>query len=530
MCVAAGEDHDDMLVTERRGGVWTSCYTALITAKRKSAVELLQESKAFYVKSETVLDRKQELKNSGHLQVTSEPGVLYLRAPLNKSSTPWNYNSSNQDVKYLQQHVLLLSPPPRPTTWSLPPTPQSAPPLPPKSPRLVSAAQRRSGSHHSAGSDQLQTKLRRLLSADSKENIFFADTEQRYLRLWDNEDDNVKTPGSKSWSGCSVHKSLPDLHTSPTTSLSSSANSSEAPYEARSVSSGRCWGQSPGYIPRDTMSTASAHTHKNQSECTALHAQHTQPVVPQLCTAQDCIRRKDSGTTSRSHDSNSSGRCKDTTTSHDSNSSCLYKDSGVTTRSHDSNSSGRQSQTVSRRPSSGSGGSRHQPTAVERLRRANLKDIESASSYSDSGAEDVSSPPLTRAGEGRRPILRSKSDISHRYSRGAPPVPVRPQPPRSTAQLELFFEQMGLDAHDYRCLSTPVSGTSSPVYFSSVSSVDSAVVWAPWGPESGGSLGGVATTNTHRTVEQLSIVERNARIIKWLCNCRKAQLVARQPS
>lgn len=29
--------------------------------KRKSAVELLAESKAFYVKSETVLDRKQEL-------------------------------------------------------------------------------------------------------------------------------------------------------------------------------------------------------------------------------------------------------------------------------------------------------------------------------------------------------------------------------------------------------------------------------------------------------------------------------------
>lgn len=29
--------------------------------KRKSAVELLAETKAFYVKSETVLDRKQEL-------------------------------------------------------------------------------------------------------------------------------------------------------------------------------------------------------------------------------------------------------------------------------------------------------------------------------------------------------------------------------------------------------------------------------------------------------------------------------------
>ena len=48
-----------------------------VTGKRKSAVELLQETKAFYVKSETVLDRKQELKNSGHLQVSqlSAPGA-----------------------------------------------------------------------------------------------------------------------------------------------------------------------------------------------------------------------------------------------------------------------------------------------------------------------------------------------------------------------------------------------------------------------------------------------------------------------
>lgn len=50
-------------------------YSRLVSSsraagKRKSAVELLQETKAFYVKSETVLDRKQELKNSGHLQVS----------------------------------------------------------------------------------------------------------------------------------------------------------------------------------------------------------------------------------------------------------------------------------------------------------------------------------------------------------------------------------------------------------------------------------------------------------------------------
>lgn len=56
---------------------------------------------------------------------------------------------------------------------------QTLPPaLPPKSPRLVPVPQRRtiSGPPSSTGGDQLQTKLRRLLNTDSKENIFFSDT------------------------------------------------------------------------------------------------------------------------------------------------------------------------------------------------------------------------------------------------------------------------------------------------------------------------------------------------------------------
>lgn len=55
---------------------------------------------------------------------------------------------------------------------------QSLPPaLPPKSPRLVPVPQRRtiSGPPSSTGGDQLQTKLRRLLNTDSKENVFFPD-------------------------------------------------------------------------------------------------------------------------------------------------------------------------------------------------------------------------------------------------------------------------------------------------------------------------------------------------------------------
>lgn len=54
-----------------------------------------------------------------------------------------------------------------------------APALPPKSPRLVPVPQRRaiSGPPSATASDQLQTKLRRLLNTDSKENMFLPDVD-----------------------------------------------------------------------------------------------------------------------------------------------------------------------------------------------------------------------------------------------------------------------------------------------------------------------------------------------------------------
>jgi hypothetical protein len=50
--------------------------------------------------------------------------------------------------------------------------------------------------------------------------------------------------------------------------------------------------------------------------------------------------------------------------------------------------------------------------------------------------------------ERRHAILRSKSDISHRYS--VAPRPSLPPQPRSGAQLDKFFEQLGLDTGDFR--------------------------------------------------------------------------------
>ena len=79
--------------------------------KRKSAVEMLQETKAFYVKSERVLDSKQEMKHADHLQVTATP----LRR------TPWPprpYSEPPPDV----------TPPPPPAPPPPPPRPAALPP------------------------------------------------------------------------------------------------------------------------------------------------------------------------------------------------------------------------------------------------------------------------------------------------------------------------------------------------------------------------------------------------------------------
>ncbi|XP_068084196.1 uncharacterized protein [Anabrus simplex] len=490
-------------VVLRPGLSRTSILPCNTSSKRKSAVELLQESKAFYVKSETVLDRQQQLKHTGHLQVTSSAvDTVFLRGPRTRSDS---------ESRYIHQHVLVLSPsaPPAPVPRTPAPTPAPPPALPPKSPRLVSAAQRRSGSHHSTGSDQLQTKLRRLLNADSKENVFLGDS-------WDDEDAKTvagdERPFMRSNScprsspvTCSVHhKSLPDLHAGPQpTSPPSSTDTSDS----RSVRSKRHSGQC-GCVPccssrhcrrslGSAMSTlsSSVHTQKSRrhgSSNSSPGARSQRVVFTSLGT----------GSPEAIHTSKNGPQSPDSGRAGPSPGECIE---------------------VELAPERHSVG-RTIDSANERMA------ADMSSSFSDSGAEDITSPiPLrvvnrTYIPERRRPILRSKSDISHRYSRGSPHSAQRsvPSEPQTSEQLERFFEQLGLETSDFRSLSAPLSGSSSPVFFDSVSSLDSAVAW---GPESGGTSG-----NMQRPAEQLSIVERNARIIKWLCNCRKAQLASHSPS
>lgn len=128
-----------------------------------------------------------------------------------------------------------------------------------------------------------------------------------------------------------------------------------------------------------------------------------------------------------------------------------------------------------------------------------------------------------------RPILRSKSDISDRYWRHDSRNPKSSRPARSMTQLESFFDRLGLEADDYHAnITEPSSKTSSPIFFDSVSSVDSALGLYPSWAAANSSQNWAANNEidcptNQRSGDPPSIVERNARIIKWLCQCRKAQ-------
>lgn len=59
--MASQSGRDGLPMSRGYIGCGGSLSSSTMNNKRKSAVELLAESKAFYVKSEMVLDRKQEL-------------------------------------------------------------------------------------------------------------------------------------------------------------------------------------------------------------------------------------------------------------------------------------------------------------------------------------------------------------------------------------------------------------------------------------------------------------------------------------
>lgn len=181
----------------------------------------------------------------------------------------------------------------------------------------------------------------------------------------------------------------------------------------------------------------------------------------------------------------------------------------------------------------------------------------------------------------RRPILRSKSDISDRYwnkvQQTQQPVvesilTVKSRRERyqqtinesfgsngsagssggklsrsdSMYELEHFFDQLGLDDKEFqetiarprrkhqRSASAVVTATyedndsdrSSVVFFSDCSTIDSNRIIASTVDSGPSTQTGQNNASLYRpNNEPPSIVERNARIIKWLCNCKKSQLL-----
>lgn len=130
----------------------------------------------------------------------------------------------------------------------------------------------------------------------------------------------------------------------------------------------------------------------------------------------------------------------------------------------------------------------------------------------------------------RKPILRSKSDIGDRYWHRKEAKSMRSSPSggggdkdkhqahknEGFSELVQFFDQLGLSDQEYEEFIGIESPSSSPVFFSDSSTVDSNQL-----PDSTETQ---QTIQPYRPPETTSIVERNARIIKWLCNCKKLQM------
>ncbi|XP_054004937.1 uncharacterized protein LOC128890464 isoform X2 [Hylaeus anthracinus] len=553
--------------------------------KRKSAVELLQETKAFYVKSETVLDRKQELKNSGHLQVSqlSAPG-----APprlLRKCGTA--SMCSMQPTSPSQLPPATLTPP---CCWAscheqdrhgiLNPQQTLPPALPPKSPRLVPVPQRRtiSGPPSSTGGDQLQTKLRRLLNTDSKENVFFPENPSQVVIQANGVPREEKfrySPGSlspnfrdedrgkrclqqdarfkfgrsnshshtsgraarKSTSSQSVentacHKSLPDLHTSTRrrASLSPRASTKSSKPSGHHQSANNC-------PDCETSSDYSEHSFKRDAVCYRSSRHIRRSFGSGGGDASSVLSsggrtHKSSGSSKLSHGATardsggSSGHCTHRSEPPPIIQDCwshIRRDSGAST----------QHSTEKERSRGGSSYVNGTPPSVVKHYSPDSESSNSQTDYSPTCNSRFSDG--WKEGRGR-PILRSKSDISDRYWRQdngrSNKVPARP--PRSITQLENFFDRLGLDSDNYQRITEPDSKTSSPVFFDSVSSVDSALGLYSWVGNNQTNQGSQWQNNNcsvgmsnedcnQRVSDPPSIVERNARIIKWLCQCRKVQ-------
>lgn len=418
-------DHRPLTILNRDDNSFIRFKSQTI-AKRKSAVELLQETKPLYVKSEIILDRKQELRrNLRSYQSSNSDGDLFPNDSNNGLLHKVNSSTSPLFNIYVSQNNSANGG----TNVSFPL---------PKSPRLIPPPP---AFRKSTSSLQLQNKLRKLLNADSKENLLEANSVAANSEPTSTVNKNAKYECNSSkldfanndhvnnqTSNLNVHKSLPDL-----TNIHdlSTRNDEQLDY-------GSCY-CNPGSTCSDGNCKRSTHT-----ACISLAS-----------CKNDCLH----ASTDYCDGQSSKDLKNDTDNAHKRGNSL--------------------------------------PTSP----------VKSCTSYITPPSLYCDTSDLLK----NRPVLRSKSDVGVRNLSSLQPVDI---PLSDSASLNMFFDNLGLKSEEYSSLTAPRSNASSPVYMnSSISSLDSV----------GDRGSGSDNLSINHTIDSSpSIVERNARIIKWLCNCRKA--------
>lgn len=484
-----------------------SSYRPQCTAKRKSAVELLQETKSLYVKSETVLDRKQELRRSLRSSGSSDKGSS------SHDIASGCYNYKGNCCNWSSGSFTCLPPP--------------------KSPRLVAGCQRKS----TTDSQQLQNDLRRLLNTDSKENLFEATSvflddvivppPVQYRRSVSHSQQQQQQHHHPCCCGPSAayHKSLPDL-TDVATGITETITDVVTPAVAagpirrcrRSASSGSVAAGDDDDEDGDDDIFETYCSVPSPQEFGNKSRQDETDAVANVTSFPDSLSLTSYKTDARWQQSAHGGT-----------------GSSIEEENHDEDGGVSPRSSVSPVKSTVSHG-RWRPQTV------------GAVAVTAIGGHQPPSPPavpprrhqlLTATDEFHgRPILRSKSDVGHRAPNllSLLPVAVAKADDRheyDPSQLETFFGHLGLDPEEYKWIIKTDSETGSQVCFgdsnSSVGSVSGGsnnnntdgcdgATGRPVGGCVEKSGGGSSSS------ELPSIVERNARIIKWLWNCRKANL------
>ncbi|XP_013413249.1 protein FAM110B isoform X2 [Lingula anatina] len=148
---------------------------------------------------------------------------------------------------------------------------------------------------------------------------------------------------------------------------------------------------------------------------------------------------------------------------------------------------------------------------------ANSSDNQYTTDEQSSSQGEGTGDSIVRLRPRRYSIQRSRSDLSHRFNRNSNDFSdMSSRLSRTSTDLEKFFNEMGLEGSVIGpMLKSQTESKDELQIFESASSLASPAKWSVCSGDSRLDLDGRATPT--------SVVERNARIIKWLCNVRKAR-------